>query len=427
MFDINPNINYKETKQNGNQKTVLVIDWSNLMFRSLFLHNLYNGSSGYEYMEDLKSYINKFAIDICSIINSVKPVHTIICTDSQSAWRKQILPGEDGYKGNRMKDPNINWDNIFKCSNDLLHILEKHGACVASVEHAEADDMMACVKEVIFSDFPEYSIIIVSSDADIRQLIEFNADTKQYCIVYNTTTKISTKKKHLYVTQMFHDWLFAPDVCDIFFTGYTIDNQKQYVNEFLNTNPNIELVVENPELVLINKILCGDDGDNVPSFYSFYKNDRVVRVTPKKAEKLMSLIKANNVIELCNNAGKINEALETIFKRTINDVNCIERLDRQRRLVELNSKMFPDNIRDYKETIRYMISNVKPSNFQYLKAVELLKGTEYEGYDKRQALEADVFKDFEKLRKGNSIKKKKEPDIRYNTAWQNPFNIDALF
>ena len=46
-----------------NSKVILVIDWSNLMFRSLYMHQLFgNATSSYEQMEDLKSFTNKFAI-----------------------------------------------------------------------------------------------------------------------------------------------------------------------------------------------------------------------------------------------------------------------------------------------------------------------------------------------------------------------------
>ena len=67
-----------------NSKVILVIDWSNLMFRSLYMHQLFgNATSSYEQMEDLKSFTNKFAIDVCSIINMFRPNNIIIATDSQ--------------------------------------------------------------------------------------------------------------------------------------------------------------------------------------------------------------------------------------------------------------------------------------------------------------------------------------------------------
>lgn len=424
LFNINATSNSSE--KSSTNKTILLLDWSNLMFRSLFLHKLYDGSTGYEREEDLKSFTHKFAVDICSIINSIKPAHTIICADSQDAWRKQILPGDDGYKGNREKDSSVNWNNIYKCSDDLLKLLEKQGISVASTEHAEADDIMAMVKEIVFEKFPEYSLIIVSSDADIRQLMDFNIANKQYCIVYNTVAKPSTKKKHLYVTQAFKDWLDAPEVCDIFFTDYTYDAQKHYIQEILADNPTIELTVENPEQILLNKILCGDDGDNVPSFYSYYKNGKLIRVTPKRSERMMAHIGARNLKELTERIDLFADAMKSVFKIDEVSVDCKERLNRQKLLVELDSHLFPQNIQDYKSTIEYDIRNIKLKPFQYMKADEVLKGTDYEGWGKRQALEAEVFKEFNRLT-GNDKKKFVKDDVKRVENFSSNFNLDSLF
>ena len=43
-----------------------------------------------------------------------------------------------------------------------------------------------------------------------------------------------------------------------------------------------------------------------------------------------------------------------------------------------------------------MIQNNPQSGFQNIKSQQLLEGTEYEGYDKKKILEAEVFKDMEK-------------------------------
>ena len=95
-------------------KMILCLDWSNILFRSLFINQLYGNASAYNNIEDCRSFIFKFATDVCSIINIFKPNNVILLTDSQHAWRKDVLPGEDGYKSNRQKQEGVNWDNIFK-------------------------------------------------------------------------------------------------------------------------------------------------------------------------------------------------------------------------------------------------------------------------------------------------------------------------
>ena len=383
-------------ESNSNSKVLLVIDWSNIMFRSLFMHQLFGGTATgtYDRIEDLQSFTNKFAIDVCSIVNMFKPNNVIIATDSQHAWRKDVLPGEDGYKSNREKDPKINWENIYKCSDDLQEILHKKGMNIANVDHAEADDIIALVKEVVYEKYPDYNIIIVSADADIRQLISFNKDTKQYCVVYNTTGRGKNSKRRMYVTEDFKEWVESPDQCDIFFVGY--DSKKQYIKDLLQTNQIIELYVDNPNDVVLNKILCGDDGDSVPSFYGYYKNGKYVRITPAKAKKIIDYTEADSVKKLVESVNKFPAIFEKICKKTVDDIDFSERLHRQRVLVELNSNLFPPHIREYKESIDYMIRNTSFTVFQGLRAQEFLKGTEYENASQKKALDADVIRDFTK-------------------------------
>lgn len=380
------------------KKVLLVLDWSNLLFRSLFMNSLYGQVNGYNRIEDVRSFMYKFTTDVCSILNIFKPTNVIIATDSQHAWRKDVLPGDNlnpGYKSNRKKSESINWDNIFQCSDDLLKILSKNYMHVAKVEHCEADDIAAMCKEIVFEKYPNYNVIIVSADADIRQLIDFNPITHQYCIVYNTTGKGKGSKRHIYVPESFETWYNTADSnFDIFFENE--DMSKTYIKQLLQANTIMELSVQNPNDVVLDKIFCGDDGDCVPSFYNWYKDGRKVRITPGKEKKVREIIGINTVQDLVDSEYKLKPVFEKVCKRDINDIDFSERLMRQRVLVELNSKLFPDYIQDYKESLDYMIGDIPSESFWNLKSQVLLKGTQYEGYDKKKAIEAEIFKGMDR-------------------------------
>lgn len=380
------------------KKVLLVLDWSNLLFRSLFMNSLYSQVNGYNRIEDVRSFMYKFTTDVCSILNIFKPTNVIIATDSQHAWRKDVLPGDDlnpGYKSNRKKSESINWDNIFQCSDDLLKFLSKNSMHVAKVEHCEADDIAAMCKEIVFEKYPNYNVIIVSADADIRQLIDFNPITHQYCIVYNTTGKGKGSKRHIYVPESFETWYNTADSnFDIFFENE--DMSKTYIKQLLQANTIMELSVQNPNDVVLDKIFCGDDGDCVPSFYNWYKDGRKVRITPGKEKKVREIIGINTVQDLVDSEYKLKPVFEKVCKRDINDIDFSERLMRQRVLVELNSKLFPEYIQDYKESLDYMIGDIPSESFWNLKSQVLLKGTQYEGYDKKKAIEAEIFKGMDK-------------------------------
>lgn len=377
-----------------NKKILLVLDWSNLLFRSLFMNSLYNSTNGYNDIDELRSFIYKFATDVCSLLNIFKPANVIIATDSQHAWRKDILPGENGYKSNRHKSEFINWDNVFKCSEELLTLLKSIKIHTTQIEHSEADDIAAMCKELIFEKYNNYNIIIISADADIRQLIDFNEITKQYCLVYNTTGKGKGSKRYLYGTHGFVEWINSKDNVDIFFEGE--DLNKQYIRSILNNNKVIELVEENPNDVVLDKIFCGDDGDCVPSFYDWYKNDKFVRITPAKAKKIRTLIGINTVKDLIDSEQTLQPVFEKVCKKDINDIDFHERLIRQRTLVELNSSLFPENIRNYKDTISYMINDIPPTGFWNVKASALLENTQFANANRKKHVEKSVFRDMDK-------------------------------
>lgn len=383
-----------------NKKVLLVLDWSNLMFRSLFMNGLYGNVSGYDRIEDVRSFMYKFTMDVCSIVNIFKPTNIIIASDSQHPWRKDILPGDNvipGYKSNRKKADNINWANIYKCSDDLQVILQKYSMHTGIIDHCEADDIAAMCKELVFEKYPDYNIIIVSADADIRQLIEFNPVTNQYCIVYNTTGKGKGSKRKLYVTEDFYKWYNTADSSnfDIFFENE--DLSKQYVKNLLQANPMMELTIDDPNEILLNKIFCGDDGDCVPSFYNWYNNGKSMRITPGRTKKIRELLGIHKLNDLINSSNMLKPIFEKVCKISdINDIDFNDRLTRQRILVELNSKLFPGDISAYKDTLDYMISDTPNITYSNLKVQAVLEGTQYEGYNKKKVLEAEVFKGMDK-------------------------------
>ena len=375
-------------------KTILCLDWSNILFRSLFINQLYGTKMTYDNIEDCQSFIYKFATDVCSIINIFKPNNVILLTDSQHAWRKDVLPGEDGYKSNRQKQEGVNWDNIFKCSDDLKQLFKNAGCHVAEYEHSEADDMAALCKEVVFEKYHDYNLIIVSADADLRQLIDFDPLTNQYCAVYNTIVKGKTGKRFLYITQEMQNWLDKEDQVDIFFSN--VDESKQYIKDIIAQNVKIGIEIENPNEILLHKVFCGDDGDCVPSFYSWIHNGKSVRITPAKERKIRETLGIKTIADLIQAKDNLKPLIESVAKKEVNDININERLQRQRILVELNSSLFPKDIQSYKDTIDYMVQTTGETIFANMKAANILKGSEYENSNKPKALTASVFKDMEK-------------------------------
>lgn len=381
--------------KNANNMT-LVLDWSNLMYRSLFVNSLFHDAATYDFEEDVNAFMGKFCTDISYILKTFKPNVALIAKDSHAPWRQELLEGvNEGYKGNRHKDARVNWGNIFKASDKLIKLFEKHGVHVATADHAEADDMMALCKEAAFADGKK-DIIIVSADADIRQLADFNRNTHQVCAVYNTIAKGKDKAHEMFVTEEFIEWLSAPESNDIF--SFSLDTHRAIMKRMLEENPYVKLVKIDPDYVALHKIFCGDDGDNVPSMYEWYVNGKRARVTESKCKKVVENLSIKSPRDLDTKTAFIKDALETVLKHKVNDIDVPERVTRQRKLVELNSELFPKDIKGYKETIACMMQDEVDFDYSKLKARDIMNGSAFsDAMDKkRNVVERAVFNDINK-------------------------------
>lgn len=389
---------YKVLKKmaKNSRNLILVLDWSNLMYRSLFMNSLFHNTATYDIQEDVDAFMGKFCTDVSYIFKTFKPNVAFIAKDSHNPWRQNLLEGVNGgYKGNRHKDDKMNWTNIFKTSDKLITLFENHGVHVACTEHAEADDMMALCKEVAFADTNK-DIVIVSADADIRQLADFNEGTHQFCGVYNTIPKGKEKVREMFVPESFMRWISSNDSNDIF--SFTIEPHKAKMKQFLNENQCVKLVGIDPDYVALHKIFCGDDGDNIPSMYEWYKNGKKTRVTESKSSKVIESLHITSPRDLDNKAIFVKDALETIIKHEINDIDVPERVMKQRKLVELNSELFPDSIKSYKETISYMLNNDVDFDYSMFRSSTILEGTSFDTAlsKKRNVIEQSVFNDIDR-------------------------------
>lgn len=146
--------------------------------------------------------------------------HMILCMDSRHYWRKDEFPHYKGHRKHDKDDSFIDWDALFETLNELkVELKDNFSFPVIEVEGAEADDIIA----VLTSYFQENElvntglidepreVVIVSTDGDFQQLQKFHG-VKQWNNV-----------------------------------------QKKFIT------------CKNPKQFLIEHIVEGDTGDNVPS------------------------------------------------------------------------------------------------------------------------------------------------------------------
>lgn len=389
------------------KRNILVMDWSNMSFRSLYTSQWSSHSLSYDSDEEISNFVGKLATDICMILRTFDPDKALFAVDAQNPWRKDWLEDQEvGYKGQRERNKSMNWDNIFQAMKDLQGIMEEKGFDFLYKERAEADDMMCLSKETVFKRFPDCNIIIVSSDADIRQLADFNEETSQFCLVFNPISSGKGGHKKLYMTKPCLEWFNTQDKVDIFFSN--LNEEKQYLKKCLEHDKKIEVSEIDPNDVVLGKIFCGDSGDNVPSFYEYYDKGKKKKLSETKYKHIKESLCLESVEDLDQKKDVLlKESLEASLKHKVDDIDVASRLDRQKKLVELKSENFPKGLKDYSADVEILLK--KPYDGLPMSSIQMAKildGTKFGGLAKAKRVRAaDVFKDLDKYAEKMHIQK----------------------
>ena len=147
--------------------------------------------------------------------------------------------------------------------------------------------------------------------------------------------------------------------------------------------------------------MCGDDGDNAPAFYTYYKNGKKTRVTTTKAKKIFEDLNITSVKDLCqaNEADALKPEIEKVMKKELDDIDVNERLLRQRQLVELNPILFPEEI---VSSFNYHIADTENIGYfptDTIKLDTILSNTKYLNKDYKKPKENDIFDNLKNLEK----------------------------
>ena len=382
----------------SNQNKInLVIDFNNIAMRSMFTCQYMGGGTvkNFDTEEECTLLIRKLATDMCQLVKMFNPYRVFVACDTKFPWRNELYKNMDGmkYKGSRKHDEEKNWTNIFNALSEYKTVLRNNNFVVTEIDHAEADDIAALWVDYALNH--DESVVLVSSDKDWTQLVSFSSG-KKFVACYNPISN-NKNQKRFYVSQGFMDWINEPDVVDIFFNGY--DETKKLMKDIVTANSKVVYEVIDPNRVVLDKILCGDDGDDVPAFYEYYKNGKKTRITPLKASHILENLSVSSVNGLneAANSGSLREAVEKEMKTEV-PVDFSERLLRQRKLVELDKTLFPNKIvEEFNSHVFFMeVYGVVNPN---IKMNDLLKDTKFFDKNFNKPRENSIFDDVNALSK----------------------------
>lgn len=382
----------------------LIFDFNNIAMRALFTCGYGSGEgsvSTFDTDRECGVLIRKIATDMAYVMRMFTPDRVLVVCDAKSPWRNELYTDTDEeYKGNRTKDNSKNWDKIWEHLNKYKNILKDKGFVVSEIDKAEADDLAALWKKELYSIAGE-NIVFVSSDRDWVQLIDFNKATQRFCACFNPIAD-NKKQKKFFVTDDFLIWLNGEDntpKVDIFFNNY--NSQKDKLKNIKTKDIKITYTAENPNRVALDKIFCGDDGDNAPAFYEYYKNGKKTRITPLRALRIYEELNISTVKDLCeaDEAKALQPAIEKVMKKELDDINVSERLVRQRRLVELSPELFPEDILSSFDYHQRDVQNIGYVPTEAITFNTLLVGTDYLNEDYNKPRESKIFDNLKDLEK----------------------------
>lgn len=143
--------------------------------------------------EENEDFLNKLDKMYLSSLDKIIKNHHIenkniyFCMDCsrKEIWRIDLY---EDYKKNRSSNKNLS--GIFKYiySNIIPRLVSEKKISIISYNKAEADDIIAVIKNNIREKFPENDVVIITSDHDYLQLI----DEKTY--IYTLQNKLLNKK-----------------------------------------------------------------------------------------------------------------------------------------------------------------------------------------------------------------------------------------
>jgi hypothetical protein len=185
----------------------------------------------------------------------------------------------------------------------------------------------------------------------------------------------------------------ASEVVDIFNMNGT-DTDKEDFKRLMN-DTKITTEELSGDLVGVMKVLCGDDGDNVPSIYTWLKegNPKEKRVTESVANKIIEKLKIADYIDIMDNAKGVKECLVELTKTTPS-FDIEHRIKRQVQLVILYPELFPQDIQDTFASEIEAALNTKRTIGNDISMQMLLEGTEYVT-ERRN--ESTIFKDIDRI------------------------------
>ena len=200
----------------------------------------------------------------------------LVSDSKEKSWRKKL---HSTYKSNRKKDTSIDWEFVFNAYNEFKESIKTRGVKILEAPEIEGDDWISFAVNKSNSEFR--SVIIISNDYDIKQLVGFSLNP----LYINFMTNEMLNKQKVFMPknyQLFLNNVNKLDNNDIF----QLNDNNDFIQMLKNFIEKYDVIEVNSIESLIIKLISGDTSDNIPSSWSIVKNGRKRGIADKGAKSI---------------------------------------------------------------------------------------------------------------------------------------------
>lgn len=291
------------------------------------------------------------------VLNRFPIIDNIVLVTDGGSWRKQLPIPKSlenvTYKGNRSQSKELDWKYIYGALNKLSDQCKELGITVSNHSSIEGDDWLWYWSRRLNSEGT--SCIIWSSDNDLKQLVQTN-DNTAFTAWYN-------ERNGMWFDESQNDEI--TDEIEFFMKPIRV---KSPILEDLKVAVRTNSYVK-PDNIIMEKIVCGDAGDNIKSIAKVVKGNRTYKVSVKMWNDIRNSLNITNLNEFLEH--KDNIISEIVSNKKFQDCDTkeiLEMIDYNVKLVWLHENIIPETIVMYMNQCEYNVIDVPyiKSNYKVL-------------------------------------------------------------
>lgn len=324
-------------------KLTILVDGGWLNVSRAFIHEKGFKASNTDFQKQAASEAFKetLAQSYVKFLNLFPQADNIVLMSEGGSWRKH-MPVPDQlknitYKGNRERKSETDWNAIFGAYGEFAKNVTNAGGTVSQHWAIEGDDWAWYWSRRLNEEGS--NVIILTSDCDLKQLVQIHNNS--FTAWYNDKAGLVLPQECAWKEDPIEAMLNPP-------------YQSIVLNELLKKYKNVSYI--NPDQIVINKVLCGDAGDNIMSVIRYQKGSRTYKFSEKDYQKIIAELDLVTIEDLKNNYQNIANWIvsqEKFVPYGFNKKDIIEMLEYNLSLVWLHETVMPDTVTNAMVQVEY--------------------------------------------------------------------------